>query len=837
MNRFMVFSSLVLLMLAIPLGEVKAQSKISGVVVDSATSAPLPGVNVMLVRGKKTVKFTQSNANGSFTLDVPEIKGGDSLQVTALGYQKKRQILEQNTLNRIGMVEKAFQLNEVVVQSGPVTGRGDTVTYDLTRFANGRDNTLKDVLKKLPGVVVSKSGQISYNGRALSRFTVEGLDLSGGRYNQLTENIKATDVKKAEVIEHDQPIKALRHKVASDDVAMNVVLKDSVRDRFSFILTPYLMAGSPTHAAGDAHVMQMGKRRQMMYQLDYDRSGKDIAAHNHLFYFDYGSLSGASLPSWYNVPALASPIDAERLRFNTSQRYSASVLTKTKEEKEHKVTACYTRNVLRQRTGNSSLYYLNDTPVLTTEKRNMMLNQDLFNFSYNRKINEESSYGNFKVVTDVARNDALSQLESAGHGITWQRTRTPEAHFLTSIYKLFSLAKSTLTWKSIADYHYSRNNLYLDTLGHLSLSNNLWHTAHAVSWMKKKQYFTQSYSADVDVQGLKVQHNNTLLAFSLSPSWIYERGKWRVSLYQSVKLSHYFHQHQSFISPATALSAYFKRDNRLEWNASLNYLESLGNFSDFALDSYQGDYRTFYCGADFVPRNRSLSMSLRGEYKRPLYEFFANARILACRFWQNSMIDMSIVDGNYYYSRLRHSTHTQAMNGECNISKGFYRLHMKTSITIAAGYMSGQSFSQGKVRDHDYRSLSFKPSVSFYPSWMQFDYDGDFGLGQSQVEGVKLNALFNWTQRFTITSTMGAFDLSLAMVCYHNELHGSPSVNTLLADAQAVWRLSRVRLKAQLRNIFNKKRYVTATYSGIGSFTNEYELRPREFMLSAQFHF
>lgn len=145
-----------------------------------------------------------------------------------------------------------------MVKAGPVTGRKDTITFDLTRYASERDNSLKDVLKKLPGVQVAGNGQISVNGKNLSRFTVEGLDLSDGRYNKLTENIKAKDVKKAEVIEHDQPIKALRNKIYTDNVAMNVVLKDSARDQLSVTLRPYFMVGEPTHVGGTANAMQIG---------------------------------------------------------------------------------------------------------------------------------------------------------------------------------------------------------------------------------------------------------------------------------------------------------------------------------------------------------------------------------------------------------------------------------------------------------------------------------------------------------------------------------------------------------------------------------------------------
>ena len=62
---------------------------------------------------------------------------------------------------KIKLVQETFSLKEVQVNAGCITGLQDTITYDLTRFADARDNSLKDVLKKLPGVEVNKEGQIS----------------------------------------------------------------------------------------------------------------------------------------------------------------------------------------------------------------------------------------------------------------------------------------------------------------------------------------------------------------------------------------------------------------------------------------------------------------------------------------------------------------------------------------------------------------------------------------------------------------------------------------------------------------------------------------------------
>ena len=72
---------------------------------------------------------------------------------------------------------------------------------------------------------------------------------------------------------------------------------------------------------------------------------------------------------------------------------------------------------------------------------------------------------------------------------------------------------------------------------------------------------------------------------------------------------------------------------------------------------------------------------------------------------------------------------------------------------------------------------------------------------------------------------------------YRNELQKGDNINCLLGDATAVWRIKKLRLSAEFRNIFNKKSYAETTYSGVSTLTNSYELRPRELMLTAQYAF
>ena len=184
-----------------------------GQVTDSLTREPLPGATVTLHREGETsiLDYAITDDEGRFSFKRSEVKALN-ISITYLGYKKKTLPAITNKEMRIGLLPDAIALKEVTIQSGRISMRQDTIKYDLARFASNKDSNVKDVLKKLPGIDVDENtGQISYQGKAISNFYVEGMDVTGGSYNQVNENLKADAVESAEVIERHQPIRSLRN--------------------------------------------------------------------------------------------------------------------------------------------------------------------------------------------------------------------------------------------------------------------------------------------------------------------------------------------------------------------------------------------------------------------------------------------------------------------------------------------------------------------------------------------------------------------------------------------------------------------------------------------------
>ena len=814
--------------------QLSAQTVVHGTVVDSLGRMPLAGATVQYMHKGRAIKFTHTNEQGEFRFEVERVEMGDQLQATMMGYGKRRcgVPMRDRTVTLV-LPDESFQLREVIVQGRRIHGGRDTITYDLTRFATDRDNSLKDVLRKLPGVEVAQSGQIAYNGQEISRFTVEGLDLTGGRYNQLTENIRAKDVKQADIVENDQPIKALRDKVISNNVGINVTLKDEARDRFNATLRPYLLIGSPTHVGGSANVHQIGKHWQMMYDAAYNRKGNDISESNRLLNFNYNKLQAAEPPVWFAVPSLAAPLDEERMRFNTSQRYGVNFIRKMHEEDELRVAAFYLRNIIRQDTEDRTEYYFNDMaiPTVTTETEHMKVKEDQLNLELEHKVNRSQSYGSETFTLDASQQDGFSEFASVT-----QQVRTPQLDLEGNIYRLFPLKNgSQLTWRSLVDYHDSVNDLLLD--GNLQrIRQNDWHTQHQVGWSRKRGHWNQSYTAQAEVENLHIDGSTTHANLSLTPSWQYHTERLRLSISPHLALHRFAQNKETMLLPGADAFLTWKPDARQEIQLLSYYSETAGSMKDIALDSYQRDYRTWYVSSGIIPKSKSLVGNLSYRYKRPIHELFATVRLQALRNWSNTTSDLQIIDGRYYYTLKELHTHSDSYSVNGMVSKGFSSIHLKTSLAAGGSLSKGRQLSAGQWYDFTTRSLTITPGIVLSPSWCEIDYEGRFAFSGNQVADKQMTTLSSWQQRLTLTSTIKNVDLSWKFTHYRNELQKGNTLSTLLSDATITWRLKKLRLEARLNNIFNRREYVRTTYSSISTSTNTYYIRPRELVVSIQFN-
>ena len=133
--------------------------------------------------------------------------------------------------------ERVVELKEVIVNAKKIYSHGDTINYNVASFLSQTDQSVADVLRKMPGITVSDAGQISYQGKPIKNLYIEGLDLMKGRYGIATNNIDPNNIATVQVLENHQDIKALKDLRPEEQASINLRLKEGVKGVFNLIAT------------------------------------------------------------------------------------------------------------------------------------------------------------------------------------------------------------------------------------------------------------------------------------------------------------------------------------------------------------------------------------------------------------------------------------------------------------------------------------------------------------------------------------------------------------------------------------------------------------------------
>ncbi len=194
------YKKLLLLVFIIP-ASVFSQTGVDGVVTDSKSKQPIPGVNIV-VQGEKV--STSTDFDGKFKL--PKLKKGVKIVFSFIGY--KNETVDYNNQKNINvvMVEDSNELKEVVVQVGygsvkkkDATGSVDVIlTKDFNKgpitsvdgLLNGRTAGVTIISSGTPGndAVIRIRGGSSLAASNDPLIVVDGMPLDGNSLSSINPN-------------------------------------------------------------------------------------------------------------------------------------------------------------------------------------------------------------------------------------------------------------------------------------------------------------------------------------------------------------------------------------------------------------------------------------------------------------------------------------------------------------------------------------------------------------------------------------------------------------------------------------------------------------------------
>ena len=92
-------------------------------------------------------------------------------------------------------------LEEIIVETPPIQVKEDTIEYKADSFKVKPNAMVEDLLKRLPGVAVDKDGNVTAQGKQVTRVKVNGKDFFQGDVKTATRELSADMIDKVQVVD------------------------------------------------------------------------------------------------------------------------------------------------------------------------------------------------------------------------------------------------------------------------------------------------------------------------------------------------------------------------------------------------------------------------------------------------------------------------------------------------------------------------------------------------------------------------------------------------------------------------------------------------------------
>lgn len=184
---------------------------VSGVLCDSTThqAEAFATVRLLQLPTKKPVKAVLTQADGSFRITVPRA-GRYLFEVVSMGKEPIRQTLSFDATTKsvkmdtlyIKEYDASLGVAEVVAQRPLVKAEIDKMTYSMAEDPDAKNNTLLEMLRKVPMVTVDGEDNVKVNGNASFKVYVDGKPnaMMSANPSMIFKAYPASAIKKIEVI-------------------------------------------------------------------------------------------------------------------------------------------------------------------------------------------------------------------------------------------------------------------------------------------------------------------------------------------------------------------------------------------------------------------------------------------------------------------------------------------------------------------------------------------------------------------------------------------------------------------------------------------------------------
>ncbi len=867
-----------------------AQTKIYGSVTNN--EEPLHYASIVLKDSlsKSIIAYTYSNKNGNYQLETTKT-GTFSLVYSSLGFETKTVVIvlvkEDKALKtNIVLKEKPVGLNEVIIQTErAISVSKDTINFKAKFFVDGTEQTVEDLLKKIPGININSDGTIKIGNQEIEKLMIDGDDLFEKGYKILSKNMPAYPIEEVEVLKNYSNNRLLKGIENSNKVALNLKLDEkSKRIWFGNIETSI---GNNNFYQFKGNLMNFGKKNKYYFLNNLNTIGYDATGdiENLIRPFSIGETGNIgdnqNVTSLLNFFSSVPNFKQNRTNFNNAELVSLNAIFNPSEKLKIKMLGFFNSDKNDFFKDATDVVASNGSNFTNTQEYQLQNNKRIafgkldftYNISKTKMLESTTKYnnGNFNDTSNLQFN-GNSTLEN----LQQQNTLLDQQIAYTNKFKdkkIFILTGRFIDEKTPQDYAINQF-FYQDLFPSTTNANNVNQgsnnqmqfaviNAHLLDRKKNGKLLElqlgNEFRKDKFQSTFLLLENNTVLeqpnGFQNKTNYLvndlYFRSKYSLKIKDFdiiTKLdAHqlfnrlenntiYSNQKPFFINPSLGFN--WKINNKNEISSSYTYTTSNAKVLDVLSDFVLTGFRSFSEGTGSFNQLSASSAVFNYQLGNWSDRFFANTFITYSKnhdfFSTNTIIEQNftqtkkilVKDQEFISINSKLDYYFKSILSNLKLDLGYTKSEFKNSINNSnLRLVILNNYNYGLELRSGFKSVfNYHFGTKWTTTAIETTVNNSF---TDNVSFLDLSFVFNKKLDFKLQSER----------YYFGNLQIDNTYYFLDFDTRYKLIKNKLNLGITGKNLFNTKKFKNFSLSDIGSLTSEYRLLPRFVLLKLEYRF
>ncbi len=839
---------------------VNSQTKITGRVF-TENGSYIEGVNIVALNNDNILAYCISDSNGDYSISIKSDSDSITLQAYSINYSKEKIVLPLSTVSyNFYLTPKINKLKEVVLKAKPIVRKGDTLNYSVSSFKGKNDVKLIDVLSKMPGIEVLNNGKILYEGKAIEKYYIEGLDMLEGRYNLANANLSANSVATVQVLENHQPLKVLKN-YGSDKASINIKLKNSVTTTGTANLG---LGVSPLIHDMNFTPIIIAKNKQFLVSLMSNNIGDDISKQVEVLTIDelVNKLDyNTEKKDWVSLQNISLPqFNTNRFLFNNSNILSTNFITKLGNDVEFKFNASLLNDFSENKGGKNTSYFTPNDTIYVEEIFINKVNSNYLKTEFVLEKNTDDIFLKNKLNINVSQENKNGLLENEGDTIK-QKVDIKHLSISNNLRILKPINNDFIKFNSFISYIQTpqtlnvskvNNNLYSSQL----IDLNTLYSMTKLGYTNSYKRLILSYEIGVSTTynnlisnltnaTLPIENNITWFDYNsyIETSVIYEKGRFKLEVNIPINYRNYNIEENKesvnknlskiFFEPRI----YFKYQLTGKLKSTLSYRNNnvIGNIDKLFFNPILKDYRTLAKYSTDIPIKNRKTYSAGLIYNNPLYSVFSHLYYNYSAIMRNT-IETSSIDnsGNSLIGAINNENSGINHNISYSVNKYFSNINTSLKFDAQANLSNNEMYINNTISDVTSQSTIFKlKASSLVNEYFDVFLEGTYMFGKTTSS----NTSGSFSQE-SITSNVNIYPSKNHSITFVNDLYFRDGYTSYFFDLSYKYKLSKeFKLELKWINIFNYKTFKNYSISSYALIESYYIIRPNQVMVSVKYSF